>query len=214
MMSKGIFILFGEMGVGKNYWGESLAKGYNYTFFDGDSVVPPEMIEKVVNFKPLTREMILNYVEVLIKEIDKRAKNEPNGLVVSQALYFDSDRINVIESLRKMGYKVKPYWVKARFWDNLKQIFSRPKGFRWVLYWLLNKPYFQKPTHWHCTIGKYEHEWTLGWVDTDRPHPGFGTDIMGAHTSQCDKCGMYQYEFDDWKGGGKYKGQPCKKKIR
>lgn len=52
-----------------------------------------------------------------------------------------------------------------------------------------------------------EHDWDMGWVDTGRPHPGFGgtTDITGHYVGQCRKCGMYDHEFTD---------QPCGEKIR
>jgi hypothetical protein len=61
------------------------------------------------------------------------------------------------------------------------------------------------------------HAWGLGWIDSDKPHPGFGgsTNICGGYVGQCDKCGMYNYEF--WSGTatpGKYEGQMCGVKIR
>lgn len=144
---KTIYILFGEMGGGKNYHGERLAKIEGYSFFDGDDVVPPEMLEKVKNFEPLTREIVQNYISVLANAIADRAEDESvPGLVVAQALYFDEDRLFLESFLNCLGFKVKFIWVRARFWRNLKQIYSRPKGLRWVLYWLMNKPFFQKPT--------------------------------------------------------------------
>ena len=60
---------------------------------------------------------------------------------------------------------------------------------------------------------EFGHIWILGWEDSDTLHPGFGT--YGGHVGQCEKCGMYQYEFC---GGtlspGKFEGQSCDKKIR
>lgn len=62
------------------------------------------------------------------------------------------------------------------------------------------------------------HEWGMGWEDSDLPHPGFGgsTNIYGSYVSQCEKCGMYGYEFRSLTAQpGKYEGQPCSgKKIR
>lgn len=51
------------------------------------------------------------------------------------------------------------------------------------------------------------HDWGMGWEDSDKPHPGFGgtIDIYGCYVDQCQKCGMYGYEF---------KEQPCGEKIR
>lgn len=144
---KEVTILFGEMGGGKNYHGERLSFILNLPFFDGDEVVTSEMLEKVTKFKPLTREMIINYVNVLANAIADRA--EPNGLIVAQALYFDEDRLFLQKFLSCLGYKVKFIWIKTPFWRNLKQIYSRKNGLRWSIFWLLNKPYFQKPTHEH-----------------------------------------------------------------
>jgi hypothetical protein len=64
---------------------------------------------------------------------------------------------------------------------------------------------------------EYGHAWTMGWEDTEKPHPGFGgsTDIYGCYTDQCAKCGMYGYEFQSLTDTlGKYEGQICGKRIR
>jgi len=47
------------------------------------------------------------------------------------------------------------------------------------------------------------HEFVLGWEESDRPHPGFGgsTNIYGGYCEQCQKCGMYGYEYEDQKCG-------------
>jgi hypothetical protein len=64
---------------------------------------------------------------------------------------------------------------------------------------------------------EYGHIWGLGWEDSDKPHPGFGgsTNIYGGYVGQCEKCGMYSYEFI---GGtlnpGKFELQKCGDKIR
>jgi gluconate kinase len=140
-----IIILFGEMGSGKNYHGEKLAKKLGYTFFDGDIVVTSEMAEKVSKFKPLSRDIIKNYRRVLAEAIKEKAA-QANGLVVAQALYSNQDRY-YLHGFLSTKNNVKFIWIKTSFFKNLKQIYSRPKGLRWVLYWLMNKPFFQKPTH-------------------------------------------------------------------
>jgi hypothetical protein len=61
------------------------------------------------------------------------------------------------------------------------------------------------------------HEWGLGWEESETPHPGFGgsQNIYGGYVGQCEKCGMYIYEFTGATNNpGKYEGQPCDKKIR
>ena len=155
---KNVIILFGEMGGGKNFWGERMAQDLGYTFFDGDTVVTQEILERVQNFKALNREMVERYIDHLCEEIANRIEAAP-GLVVAQALYFDEDRKALGLFLRSLGYNVRFKWVRPTFWRNLKQIYSRDNGFRWVLYWLMNKPWFQKPTHEYDVIDTmgYDH---------------------------------------------------------
>lgn len=64
---------------------------------------------------------------------------------------------------------------------------------------------------------EFGHCWTLGWEETEKPHPGFGgtMDLYGCHVGQCDNCGMYNYEFQSLSSvPGKYEGQRCGEKIR
>lgn len=140
------------MGGGKSHWGKILADIYSAEFFEGDSVIPQPMLDKVNNFRPVPRDMILDYLVVLISEIDRRASYSSNGLVVSQALYLDEDRLRLYANLRNRGYVVEFVWIKVPFFKNLRQIYSRKNGLRWVFYWLMNKPFFQKPTHYYNKI--------------------------------------------------------------
>jgi hypothetical protein len=90
--------------------------------------------------------MVATLVARLVGAISLLASISP-GIVVAQALYLDEDRKWIEWFFTQLGYSVKFVWVKPPFLRNLKQIYSRPKGLRWVLYWLMNKPWFQKPTH-------------------------------------------------------------------
>ena len=61
------------------------------------------------------------------------------------------------------------------------------------------------------------HEWGMGWIETDKPHPGFGgsQNIYGCYVDQCMKCGMYHYEFQSLTDTpGRYEGQACGECIR
>lgn len=68
------------------------------------------------------------------------------------------------------------------------------------------------------TKARDTHEWGMGWEESEEPHPGFGgsSDIYGGYVDQCEKCGMYMYEFmgPSEEYPGKYEGQSCGKKIR
>jgi len=143
---KTVYILFGEMGCGKTYCGSRYAKEYGFKFFDGDSVIPPRMLERVSKFQSISRDMLDEYMDVLSESIDEQMA-DCNDLIVSQALYMDEDRRDLKVFLECLGYKVRMWWVQVPFVQNMQNLWTRPSGWKWVLYWLFNKPFFQKPTH-------------------------------------------------------------------
>ncbi len=145
---KTVYIFFGEMGCGKTYCGSRYAERHGIKFFDGDSVITPRMLEKVSRFKPITRDILEEYLDILFEAIAKQMEN-CDHLVVSQALYADNDRKDLKIFLECLGYKVRMWWVRVPLWRNVRNLLTRQDGWKWVLYWLFNKPWFQKPTHEH-----------------------------------------------------------------
>ena len=145
---KTVYIFFGEMGSGKTYCGKRYAEKHNFKFFEGDSVVPPRMMERVNKFKSISEDMLEEYMDVLADSIaDQMVDCE--HLVVSQALYRNKDRESMIVFLECLGYQVRMWWVQVPLWRNMQNLLTRKDGWKWTLYWLLNKPFFQKPTHEH-----------------------------------------------------------------
>lgn len=138
-----IIILFGEMGAGKNFLGEKIAKRLGYQFIDGDVFATPEMVKRVSKFKLLNRTIVCKYVMELFFQILPLAIN--NNLVIAQALYSDEDRVYLEKYLGNAGHKISFKWIKPNFWQHMKQLYSRPKGFLWVLYCLINKLFFERP---------------------------------------------------------------------
>jgi len=145
---KTIYIIFGEMGCGKTYWGSRYAEKRGFKFFDGDSVVTPRMLAKVQKFQPITRDIIEEYLDVLADAIADQAEGVDH-LVVSQALYNNADRESIKIFLEALGYEVKMWWLQNKWWRNFENLLGRDNGWKWVFYWLFNKPFFQKPTHDH-----------------------------------------------------------------
>ena len=148
-----ITIFFGEMGAGKSYYARRLAddlSGLNKLthFLEGDSLASPEMADRVQRFRLPTRDMVIDLVDHLIVETLRLAWT--GDVVVAQALYFDEDRQQIQKHLRDAGHHVDWVWVHPDAKTNVKRLLGRPKGYRWVLYWLLNKPFFERPTHF-CT---------------------------------------------------------------
>jgi hypothetical protein len=91
---KTVTIFFGEMGCGKTYCASRYAERHGFQFFEGDSVVTPRMLERVQKFKPLTRDIVEEYVGVLSNAIADQM-NDCDNLVVSQALYLNEDRVSI-----------------------------------------------------------------------------------------------------------------------
>jgi len=138
-----IYLLFGEMGVGKNYVGEKLAKRLGCRFFDGDDAIPEWMRRKVRNFKFLTLGDLDEFVcENLIPAIGfLHAPGE--DLVVAQALYKRRHRMGVVTSFRTEVKQI--YVAPPSFREHMRRLYGRRRGLRWMLYGLASKPCFQKP---------------------------------------------------------------------
>ncbi|KKN65708.1 hypothetical protein LCGC14_0478470 [marine sediment metagenome] len=142
-----IYILIGEMGVGKNYIGKMLANQLGCNFFDGDDALPANLKKKVANFQSLTLDEIEGFVKNnLIPQIEKE-KSDKIDLVVAQALYR-SDHRDIITAHfgQRLLSRVKWVYVKPpSLFTHMGRLFSRDKGLRWALLGLLSKPFFQKP---------------------------------------------------------------------
>lgn len=135
-------VLIGEMGSGKSYRGRLLAEELGYEFLEGDDFAGPEMKEAIAGFKLISKKMILELTNNLALAIVGSMKE---GVVVSQALYNQQNRDYLCSLLAIADVEVEFVWVKVGLWQNVKQLLSRPKGLRWIIYWLLSKPFFQAP---------------------------------------------------------------------
>jgi gluconate kinase len=145
---KTVYILFGEMGCGKTYQGSRYAERHDFKFFDGDSVITPRMLEKVKAFKPIPEDVLEEYMDTLFNAIADQMQDTDN-LVVAQALYRNEDRELLKTFLESFGFRVVMWWVVSKWHRVIDGLLTRENGWKWVLYWLINKPFFQKPKHEH-----------------------------------------------------------------
>lgn len=145
---KTVYIFFGEMGCGKSYQGSRYAQRHNFKYFEGDSVVTPRMLERVQKFQPIPEDVLEEYMDVLFNTIADQM-NDTDHLVVSQALYRYDDRVLLKNFLESFGYTVIMYWIQCKWYHNIENLLTREKGWWLVYYWLINKPFFQKPKHEH-----------------------------------------------------------------
>jgi len=136
-----LYLLFGEMGVGKNYVGEKLADYLGCKFYDGDLSIPDDMKERVKNFRFLPDKMIDRFVVYLMQDIHYLLRDY-GMVVVSQALYKREYRREIWKHFpTARQIHVVPPSLRV----HLSRILERPRGYRWALYCLLSKPFFQKP---------------------------------------------------------------------
>lgn len=137
-----ITILYGEMGSGKNYQGERLARKLGAQFLDGDTLLPPDLQARVKAFKPLTPEMLDRYIGEHV--LPRLVATKDQDLVFAQALYLRGHRKIIQVWLDHHGIDCQFNLVSVPWRQNMRQLWGRPNGARWVLYWLMNKPFFQR----------------------------------------------------------------------
>lgn len=145
---KKVIILFGEMGVGKNFVGSILASHLGLPFVDGDEMLPNDLAEKVENMSPLLKPEIDRFVmnHLIPKTIRLARNSDGRGFVLAQALYLKEHRAELGRALKSAGIDFQYVYVKVNsLRDHVSRLFSRRKGFRWVIYGMMNKPFFQKP---------------------------------------------------------------------
>jgi gluconate kinase len=138
-----IYLLFGEMGTGKNYIGERLAEHLGCQFFDGDDWIPLHLQSKIDRCESLTLEEVSEYVDDdLIPQL-KNIQASTEMAVVAQALYRENDRYEIQDELGDQVVWI--HVVPPSRWTHMWRLLSRKNGFRWALLGLMSKPYFEAP---------------------------------------------------------------------
>lgn len=131
-----LIIIFGEMGMGKNFVGELIAQKLGYTFYDGDKA-----IRKGVD-KLNSPEGVHSFVKNgLIPAVKAQLETYPN-LVVSQALYFQKDREAISEEISKDTRFVR---VNCAPKNQTQRLLQRNSSENWLQYAAISKPYFEEP---------------------------------------------------------------------
>lgn len=142
-----ITLLFGESGVGKTYLGKRLSEKTGVPFVEGDDFLPEQLRKKVEAGQTLTIAEVDSYVvDDFIPAIKKLYKAGTN-LIVSQALYMKRHR--ALFAAVFGSHNVRPVWVVVPLRQQIKQLWNRKKGLRWIFSTLISKPFFEKPTRPH-----------------------------------------------------------------
>lgn len=150
---KSLILLFGEMGSGKSFIGKKMAAERGLTFVEGDKYVPDSMCLRVAAFRSISPDMIRLLIDNIKTYATHECLNSDNGIVLSQALYREEHRVELITFWEALGFNIEAHWVRPGLFQHARQLLSRDRGFRWMMYWLFNKPFFQSPKHKH-TVNK------------------------------------------------------------
>ena len=139
---KMLIIIFGEMGMGKNFVGECLAREMSIHFLDGDTAIPAgtRLLHKADVDRFVTYQ--------LIPAIESSLKLH-NDLIVAQALYFEEHR-KQIENYFKYFTSVKFIHVRATEKLQRERLLTREEGKE---FWL---PYRDRSHRHFSTQGEYE----------------------------------------------------------
>jgi len=103
-----LVVLFGLAGSGKNYIGEMLGNNYGFTYWDADAMLTPAMQSAIDQNQEFTQDMRDEFTTEVIAQI-KKLHNENSNLIVSQALYKEKNRQEILTAFPK----AKLIWIKT-----------------------------------------------------------------------------------------------------
>lgn len=136
MPKKSLVIVFGEMGTGKSYTSELIAKQTGMHFYEGDDALPKNMELK-------TEQDVHRFViDYLIPSI-KREVAAHNTVIVSQALYFQRHRELILKEFQQIA-QVKFIHIQSTEEWQITNLKKRPEPY-WLDYAKSSRPYFEYP---------------------------------------------------------------------
>ena len=145
-MSK-LIVLFGNSGAGKSYVADILTKRFGYFSYNGDTALPKNMKEKILERSDVTTDMRRRFVKNIIDEI-RNLSNIYDHIALHQAL--------IKEHMRKQIWREYPdaifIWVVC---DEaiLKKRYLKRSYFNLGLEYLqVMMDAFEKPKHPHYVI--------------------------------------------------------------
>ena len=131
------------MGAGKYYRGQRLDERQEGHHVEGDLSLPTDVQE---GRRAPTKDDVRKMTDDIRWYVDRNIQHG-QLYIVTQALYRREDRERMVDWWVQQGYNVEVGWVRPGFWKNLRQVWRR--GPRWTIYWLVSKPFFQKPGAHH-----------------------------------------------------------------
>ncbi len=101
-------LLFGQIGSGKSFVGETLQREFSLFYHDADSDLPASMIEAVRNHQPISEAMRDEFTGVIIARIRDLALHH-ESFCVAQALFKNRHRARILAEIPD----VVPVWIRS-----------------------------------------------------------------------------------------------------
>lgn len=109
-------LLFGQIGSGKSYIGELLAREFGLHYHDADRDLPADALEAIRRHEPFTEGMREQFLDRIIARIDELSTMHPR-FVIAQALFKNRQRARLREafpSLQLVWVRSSPEQIEER----------------------------------------------------------------------------------------------------
>lgn len=139
--------LFGQIGAGKSFCGEILAREFGYTFYEGDDDITPAMRHAIAVRAPFTPEMRREFVDRLATRMLDLVSRSPR-VCIAQGLFKNSERHRLRASVPGLAF----VWIKADSSTIKLRLGQRVGHVADADYAEFANPYFEAPDFSHHAI--------------------------------------------------------------
>ena len=140
-------LLFGQIGAGKSYLGQRLARDFGLTFYEGDHDITPAMRTAIATRAPFTPAMRLEFADLIAHRIATLAAGPPS-FCIAQALFKNIERHHIRSHFPNLTF----VWVRASSEVIADRLRHRPGHVADLAYAEFANPYFEPPDFPHCVI--------------------------------------------------------------
>lgn len=140
-------LLFGQIGAGKSYLGEYLAREFGFTFYEGDRDITPAMRHAIAARVPFTPAMRTEFAGILAGRIGQLAHG-PAPFCIAQALFKNTERRWIRARFPELTF----VWVQAAPGVIAERLRQRTGHVADLTYAEFANPYFEPPDFPHRVI--------------------------------------------------------------
>lgn len=140
-------LLFGEIGSGKSFIGDLLAREFGLHYHDADTDLPPEIAGAIRRHEPLTdamRDAFVDRIEARIAVLS----SAHSRFVIAQALFRNRHRARLLAAFPGLTF----VWVQSPSAQIERRLQMRTGHLATTYYASLVNPFFEAPTVPHHVI--------------------------------------------------------------